>query len=29
VIEEVLGLSVSPDYFQYLRQKLERITPIR
>jgi hypothetical protein len=29
VIEEVLGLRVSPDYFQYLRQKLERITPIR
>ena len=25
VIEEVLGLRVSPDYFQYLRQKLERI----
>ena len=25
VIEEVLGLCVSPDYFQYLRQKLERI----
>jgi len=29
VIEEVLGLRVSPDYFQYLRQKLERISPIR
>ena len=29
VIEEVLGLRVSPDYFQYLRQKLERITPTR
>ncbi len=27
VIEEVLGLFVSPDYFQYLRHKLERITP--
>ena len=27
VIEEVLGLRVSPDYFQYLRHKLERITP--
>ena len=26
VIEEVLGLRVSPDYFQYLRQKLEHIT---
>ena len=25
VIEEVLGLRVSPDYFQYLRQKLDRI----
>jgi len=29
VIEEVLGLPVSPDYFQYLRHKLERIAPIR
>ncbi len=29
VIEEVLGLRVSPDYFQYLRNKLERITPTR
>ena len=29
VIEEVLGLRVSPEYFQYLRQKLERITPTR
>ena len=27
VIEEVLGLSVSPAYFQHLRQKLERVTP--
>ena len=25
VIEEVLGLHVGPGYFQYLRQKLERI----
>ncbi len=25
VIEEVLGLRVSPDYFQYLRHKLERM----
>src|SRR5215469_15378651 len=25
VIEEVLELCVSPDYFQYLRQKLQRI----
>ena len=24
VIEEVLGLHVGPDYFQYLRHKLER-----
>jgi hypothetical protein len=29
VIEEVLGLHVSPDYFRYLRQKLERVAPIR
>jgi len=29
VIEEVLRLRVSPDYFQYLRHKLERITPTR
>jgi hypothetical protein len=29
VIEEVLGLRVSPDYFRYLRQKLERVAPIR
>lgn len=27
VIEEVLELRVGPDYFQYLRDKLERITP--
>ena len=27
VIEEVLGLRVNPDYFQYLRHKLERFTP--
>jgi hypothetical protein len=25
VIEEVLGLGVNPDYFQYLRHKLERL----
>lgn len=25
VIEEVLGLRVSPDYFQHLRHKVERI----
>ena len=29
VIEEVLGLRVSTDYFQYLRHKLERFAPIR
>lgn len=29
LIEEVLGLRVSPDYFQYLRDKLQRIVPIR
>ncbi len=26
-IEEVLSLRVSPEYFQYLRHKLERIAP--
>jgi hypothetical protein len=29
VIEEVLGLRVSTDYFQYLRHKLERLAPTR
>jgi hypothetical protein len=29
VVEEVLSLRVSPDYFQYLRRKLERIASIR
>ena len=29
VIEEVRELRVSPDYFQYLRHKLERIAPAR
>lgn len=29
VIDEVLGLRVSPDYFQYLRRKLERIAPMQ
>ena len=29
VIEEVLELAVSTDYFQYLRHKIERIAPIR
>ena len=27
VIEEVLSLSVSPGYFQHLRQKIERLSP--
>jgi hypothetical protein len=26
VIEEVLGMRVSPEYFQHVRRKLERIT---
>jgi len=29
VIEEVLELRVSPEYFHYLRHKLERIAPPR
>ena len=29
VIEEVVELRVSPNYFQYLRQKLQRIAPNR
>src|SRR5215470_12558320 len=29
VIEEVLELRISPDYFQYLRQKLQRTSPNR
>ncbi|HVP48872.1 MAG TPA: hypothetical protein VMT32_19900 [Bryobacteraceae bacterium] len=29
VIEEVRDLRVSPDYFQYLRHKLQRIAPTR
>jgi hypothetical protein len=29
VIEEVLGMRVSPDYFQYLRHKLDRVAPAR
>ena len=29
VIEEVLGMRVSPDYFQYLRYKLQRAVPTR
>ena len=29
VIEEVLGMRVSPHYFQYLRDKLQQIVPIR
>ena len=28
VIEEVLGMRVSPEYFQYLRHKLQRIMPV-
>jgi hypothetical protein len=27
VIEEVIGLGVNPDYFQYLRRKLDRVAP--
>jgi len=27
-IEEVLDMRVSPDYFQYLRHKLQRIVPL-
>jgi hypothetical protein len=29
VIEEVLELRVNPDYFHYLRQKLQKIAPNR
>jgi hypothetical protein len=29
VIEEVPSMRVSPEYFQYLRHKLERLPPIR
>jgi hypothetical protein len=29
VIEEVLGLRISPDYFRYLRHKLEQVAPTR
>jgi hypothetical protein len=29
VIEEVLELRINPDYFQYLRRKLEHIPPTR
>lgn len=29
IIEEVRELRVSPDYFQYLRHKLQRIAPAR
>ena len=28
VIEEVLDMRVSPEYFQYLRHKLQRIVPV-
>lgn len=29
VIEEVLGLGINEDYFQYLRHKLDRLAPKR
>jgi hypothetical protein len=29
VIEEVIGLGVNPDYFQYLRRKFDRVAPKR
>jgi hypothetical protein len=29
VIDEVLTMRVSPDYFRYLRHKLERLAPAR
>jgi len=29
VIDEVLGLHVNPDYFRYLRQKIERTSQTR
>ena len=29
VIEEVLSMHVSPEYFQHVRRKLERIAPTR
>ena len=29
VIEEVLSLSVNPDYFRYLRHKIERLAQTR
>ena len=29
VIEEVLDMRVSPNYFQYLRHKLQRIVPVQ
>jgi hypothetical protein len=28
VIEEVLDMRVSPEYFQYLRHKLQQIVPV-
>ena len=28
VIEEVLDMRISPEYFQYLRHKLQRIVPV-
>jgi hypothetical protein len=29
VVEEVIGLGGNPDYFQYLRRKLDRVAPRR
>jgi hypothetical protein len=29
VIEEVLSLRINPDYFRYLRHKIERAAPTR
>ena len=29
VVEGVLGLRISPDYFRYLRHKLEQVAPTR
>jgi len=29
VLEEVLDMRVSPEYFQYLRHKLQRIVPVQ
>ena len=29
VVEEVLDMRISPEYFQYLRHKLQRTVPVR